>query len=120
DRAGLPFIIQILAQVLSGQFPAAAQDASQPGKAQRKLLLDAALAAELEADTVAAHLHVPSAQRSQTIGAILPGIGLVADAYPGLVQQQYHRGYHPIPAQPRVPETPIQLAAHPWRASAEG
>jgi len=72
----------------------------------------AALAAELEFDAPAAHLHVPVAHGGQAEGIVLLGVALVADADAGPLEQLHDERQHLAARQSRKPHVGAHLAAN--------
>lgn len=61
-------------------------------------MLDAALAAEMKTNGIAADLDMAIAQSGQPVGTVLLGVARVADADQGVIEQLDHRGQHLLPA----------------------
>jgi hypothetical protein len=115
-----PVFVDVLEEVFPWNVLAALNDPGQPAVAQRDLMSLAALAAELEPDTGAGHLHVAVAQGGEPGRAIGPGILVVADSDAGTVEQPDHSGKDLFSWQPWLAQIALYPAAQPWQRFAEG
>ncbi len=71
----------------------------------------AALAAELELDAIAAHLHVAVLHRGEAEGVVLLGVALVADADAGALEELHEERQHLAPWQARRRDVGAHVAA---------
>ena len=100
DRPGLTLLVQVLEQLLAREVPAPADDPGEPGVGQVDLVLDPALAPELEPDRLPADPDVPVAHRGQAERLVGPGVFLVADPDQGRLQEPDDRRQHLLARQP--------------------
>ncbi len=87
DIADLTRLVQVLEELLSRQIAACVDDRRQPPVLEVDLVLDAVLAAEVEADRRAANLDVLVVHRRQPERMVVAGVLLVADANQRRLQQ---------------------------------
>ena len=87
----LAVLVEVLEELLPRQVLAALDDAREARVGDRDAVLDAALAAEAEAQRRAVDLHVPAAQRGEAEGVVLARVLVVADADQRPVEQRARR-----------------------------
>src|SRR5216110_2874192 len=97
-----PVAVAILEELLPRQLAAALHDAREARVGDGDGVLDAALAAEAEAQHLAVDLEMPPAQRGEAVGAVLAHVFVVADADQRLVEETHYRSEDLAAAQVRV------------------
>src|SRR5687767_12497361 len=115
----LAVAVEVLEQLDARQVAAALDDAREPRIADRDAVLDAALAAEGEAQLAAGHAHVPAPQRGESEGFVLARVLVVADADQGPVEQPHHRGEDLAAAQPAGTQVALDALAQRGQRLAE-
>ncbi len=101
DCAALARLVDVLEEFLARQIDTAPDDARQARVRHRNVMLDAALAAKVKPHRVAAHLHVPVAQRGEPVRPVLARVSRIAHANQRHVQQVDHGGQHLVARQAR-------------------
>ena len=86
---------------------------------QADVVLDAALALEAEPDATAVHVHVPGTQGGQTVGAVVAGVAVVADADQGGVEQRNRQGHHLVATEAGQAQLGVDVPAQPRQRLAE-
>lgn len=119
DAVRLAVLVQVLQQVLAGQFQAAPQHPRQARMLQADVVLDAALALEAEPDATAVHVHVPGTQGGQAVGAVVAGVAVVADADQGGVEQRNRQGHHLVATEAGQAQLGVDVPAQPRQRLAE-
>jgi len=112
DRLHLARVVHVLEELLPRQVADAPDHAREPGIVDGDAVELAALAAELELDARAVHLHVPVAHRREAEGVVLLGVALVADADAGALEQPNDERQHLAARQSLQRHVGAHLAAH--------
>ncbi len=119
DRLALLLRVEILEQLVPRQVLAALDDARKPRILQRDAVLDAALAAEGEAQHLAVDAHVAPAQRGEAEGVVLARVLVVADADQRAVEQPHHGGEELAPRMVRRAQVALDALAQQRQHLAE-
>ena len=119
DRLALAGGVEVLEQLLAGQVAAALDDVRKARLGERDDVLDAALAAEAEAQRRAVDLHVAAAQRGKAVRAVRAHVFVVADADQRLVEERDDRGEELPPAQRRRAQIVLEALAQSGQHFAE-
>src|SRR5207245_9190209 len=119
DRLALAGGVEVLEQLLAGQIAATLDDVRKARLGERDDVLDAALAAEAEAQRRAVDLHVAAAQRGQAVRAVGARVFVVADADQRLAEERDDRGEELPPAQRRRAQVALEALAQDGQHFAE-
>src|SRR6267378_1627220 len=111
--------VHVLEELLPRQLAATLDDACQARIGDGDGVLDAALAAEAEAQHRAVDLQVPAAQRGEAVGAVLAHVFVVADADQRLVEEADDRGEDLAAAEILRSQVALEALAQPRQHLAE-
>jgi hypothetical protein len=114
-----PVVIDVLEQMLPGEFLAALHDAGGRWVGEPRGLLHPALAPEADLQGGGACVHMPVAQRGQPERAVFGGVFLVAHAHRGAVQQPHDGRDHRLQRQRPAPQVARHRAADARQGAAE-
>src|SRR5262249_27459223 len=119
DALRLSGLIEVLEELLTGQLAALLDDACEPAIVDADRMPNTALAAKLEPQRGATHLHVAVAACRQPERSILSSVLLVADTNEALLEQLHDGREHLAPRQPRLCEVDARPASNQRQRAGE-
>ena len=111
DGTGVPVVVDVLEQELTGQLLASAHDPREAAIAERDAVLTPALPSEREVHGVAVELGVAAPHRREPVRTVLLGVFLVADADHRELEQADDRGKHLLAREPAAAEVVGHMTA---------
>src|SRR3954468_17898327 len=119
NQVALAGLVAVLEELLPRQVLAALDDAREARVGDRDAVLDAALAAEGEAQHRAVDREVPAPERGQAIRAIVAHVFVVPHPDERAIEQAHDRGEDLAPAEIGGAQVALDTVAKPWQHLAE-